>query len=216
MTTPPLLGKLCQKSALAVAAFEEPGMLTTFLAYVVIAAFFLTESRARQGEQAHSLEREAFDRRSTLAVAAGMVITVIGLVAAPLLSAFQIASLYAFPLIGWIGLAAAASGVALRLWANRTLGAFYTRTLRVAEDQRIVQEGPYRLIRHPGYLGSIMLWVGAALASLNGVALAIAALIMIPVYVYRIQVEEAMFAATSGEAYRDYQTRTRKLIPFIF
>lgn len=43
------------------------------------------------------------------------------------------------------------SGLALRVWSMRTLGAFYTRTLRTAQNQHVVDTGPYRMIRHPGY-----------------------------------------------------------------
>jgi hypothetical protein len=44
----------------------------------------------------------------------------------------------------------------------------YSRTLRVVEDedqQTVIDAGPYRLIRHPGYLGPLLTWVGFALTS---------------------------------------------------
>jgi protein-S-isoprenylcysteine O-methyltransferase Ste14 len=31
------------------------------------------------------------------------------------------------------------------------LGAYYSRTLRSAAEQGVVDTGPYRLVRHPGY-----------------------------------------------------------------
>ena len=43
-----------------------------------------------------------------------------------------------------------ALGLALKAWAVRTLRGFYTRTLRTACDQRMIDSGPYRLVRHPG------------------------------------------------------------------
>jgi len=47
----------------------------------------------------------------------------------------------------------------------RTLGASYSRTLRTDDAQRVVDDGPYRLIRHPGYAGSLLVWSGFALTS---------------------------------------------------
>jgi protein-S-isoprenylcysteine O-methyltransferase Ste14 len=43
----------------------------------------------------------------------------------------------------------------------RTLGRAYSRTLRT-ERERVVEAGPYRHVRHPGYLGSNLIWLGFA------------------------------------------------------
>jgi protein-S-isoprenylcysteine O-methyltransferase Ste14 len=67
------------------------------------------------------------------------------------------------PALRWAGVAVLAVGLALRAWGMTTLGASYTRTLRTAGDQRLVQGGPYRLIRHPGYSGSLLVWAGYSL-----------------------------------------------------
>ena len=59
------------------------------------------------------------------------------------------------------GLALQATGLALRAWSMHALGSSYTRTLRVAcAGQELVDRGPYRWVRHPGYLGSLMTWTG--------------------------------------------------------
>ncbi len=107
-------------------------------------------------------------------------------------------------------------GVVLRVWAIRVLGEYYTRTLRTAEQQSLIDRGPYGVIRHPGYLGVLMLWVGAGLATANWIATLLIALVMFVAYTYRIQSEELMLAATFGEQYRRYAARTRRLIPFLY
>jgi protein-S-isoprenylcysteine O-methyltransferase Ste14 len=71
-----------------------------------------------------------------------------------------------FP-VGWVGVALMVGGLALRWWASAVLGGFYTSTLRLAKGQQIINEGPYRLVRHPGYAGVLVPWVGAGLASQN-------------------------------------------------
>jgi protein-S-isoprenylcysteine O-methyltransferase len=47
----------------------------------------------------------------------------------------------------------------------RALGRFYSRTLCTSSEQVVMESGPYRVIRHPGYLGSIMVWTGFGVAS---------------------------------------------------
>lgn len=82
------------------------------------------------------------------------------------------------PAAAAIGLIMQASGLALRVWSMRTLGAFYTRTLRTAQNQHVVDTGPYRMIRHPGYTGALLVWIGLALASRSVPATVVVAALM--------------------------------------
>jgi protein-S-isoprenylcysteine O-methyltransferase len=85
----------------------------------------------------------------------------------------------------------------------------------VTENQSIIRAGPYRLIRYPGYLGSILIWIGAAAATANWIVLVITLIAMLSVYVYRIQNEEKMVLTTNTE-YAEYQAHTWRLIPFVY
>jgi protein-S-isoprenylcysteine O-methyltransferase Ste14 len=109
-----------------------------------------------------------------------------------------------------------AAGLTLRIWAARVLGAFYTRTLRTNARQRLVTDGPYRLVRHPGYLGNLLLWLGAAIATANGFAAAAIALTIGRAYRARIVAEEAMLAEAFAEDYPAYAVHTWRLLPFVF
>jgi len=72
------------------------------------------------------------------------------------------------------------------------------------------------VIRHPGYLGSIMVWTGFGVASGSvGAALGAAAL-MGAAYSRRIASEEDMLTGKLGTAYTEYSQRTKRLIPFIW
>lgn len=53
-----------------------------------------------------------------------------------------------------LGLCLIAGGLALRIWAIGTLGGAFTATVQVQEGQALVSTGPYRLVRHPSYLGA--------------------------------------------------------------
>ena len=116
----------------------------------------------------------------------------------------------------WAGVALAAAGLAVRAWGMRTLGQAYSRTLRTTSDQRLVTEGPYHWVRHPGYLGSIAVWVGAALAFHSWLAALVVALLMLVAYGWRIRAEERMLAEHFGDDYRSYVARTARLIPGIY
>jgi protein-S-isoprenylcysteine O-methyltransferase Ste14 len=187
--------------------------LTSILGYLILAGFFLTESRIRTGGEAKSFERGQFDQRSTAYIGIAYLISMLALLASWILNKPKIGMLPSS--IAWLGLVIALCGLLIRWWANRVLGAFYTRTLKVTENQTIVRQGPYRVIRHPGYLGSILMWTGVAAATANWIVLAVVLVIMFGVYVYRIQAEEKMLLTTNAE-YAEYQKHTRRLIPFVY
>ncbi len=96
------------------------------------------------------------------------------------------------------------------------MGEFYTRTLRVKTEQRIVDTGPYKLIRNPGYLGDLVMFVSAGLAVLNWIAALVIAAAMLRAYIYRIRSEEAMLQSTFGSDFMAYKARTWRLVPHIF
>lgn len=185
-------------------------MLPTVGAFLLIIAFFAVERLLRRGQDAKRLERGAFDRGSTTVVAVAFLLTVLGLLVTLLLPITV-----AEPL-RWLGLALMAAGLGLRVWAFRVLGRFYTRTLLITDQHRIVQDGPYHVVRHPGYLGILVLWLGAGLAAGSWIVLAWIALVMGIGYSYRIRIEEAMLVAAHGDTYHQYQASTWRLIPLLY
>jgi protein-S-isoprenylcysteine O-methyltransferase Ste14 len=189
-------------------------MLSTVAAYLLIACFVVLERRLRQGQQASSLEAEESDRGTTRRLGLAFAFTVLVLLMAPALNAFEIGRLSSRA--GWTGVGLMVFGLGLRFWANRTLGRFYSRTLRVAEGQRIIQSRPYRVIRHPGYSGVLLMWAGAGLAVSNWIAAMMAVLVTFSSYRYRIQSEERMLLATFGQDYQANMAKTWRLIPLIY
>jgi len=188
-------------------------MLTALLGYLIIFGFFFTEGRIRSGEEAKSWKAGRFDQRSTLYIFIAYFVSGLALLLAWVFNRLGIGLLPAWT--GWLGLAIALFGLLFRWWANRVLGAFYTRTLKVAENQVIVRAGPYRLIRHPGYLGSILMWTGVAVSTTNWIVVLLVLAVMLVAYVYRIQTEEQMLLSTNAE-YGDYRSKTWRLIPFLY
>jgi protein-S-isoprenylcysteine O-methyltransferase len=190
--------------------------MAVVVAFVLLGGFLVLQRVLRRGEQARSLQPSAADRGSTQLLGAAFGLGLLALAAGPALNAYGIADMRLGPAVGWVGVAVMAAGLALRLWSQAVLGRYYTSTLRHAADQPVLASGPYRLLRHPGYGGLLLAWLGAGLATANwAVALAIAVL-MVVAYSYRIAAEEAMLLGAFGDRYRAYMARTWRLIPYVY
>ncbi len=183
------------------------------------------QSEIRFGARARSHRTGSSDRNSTLAVSLAAVVSVAGFVLAMKASSpsfsswlpswFSRAVVPALPLVPWVGVAVGVLGIALRLWAVLTLRERYTRTLLVQDDHPIERNGPYRWVRHPGYLGSLLCINGVALASAN-IAVFVASLVAtIAAYGYRIRVEDEMLISSLGPAYAQYRQQVGSLVPFL-
>ncbi len=192
-------------------------MVTTICAYFLIGVFFLViENRLRQGEEARSLQTGQFDQNSTRLVGIGVVTTFVMLLAAPVLDALGLGAIHEALSVGVCGLMVMLGGLILRVWACQTLGAFYTRTLRIRTEHHVVDHGPYRYIRHPGYLGLILMFIGASIATTNWIAIVVISAILLTAYSYRIRSEEAMLRNALGEQYKAYMARSWRLIPLVY
>lgn len=185
-------------------------MLQTILAYALIGLFFVIERTLRQGQEAKRLDRGAFDRGSTMVIGVSFMVTLLSLLAGLVLAQTLPAGLR------WLGIALMVSGLGLRIWALRTLGRFYTRTLLVTDDQTLVKDEPYTHIRHPGYLGALAMWIGAALATGSVIILLIVVAASGFAYAYRIRSEEAMLVQALGDQYESYRAKTWRLIPLVY
>ena len=184
--------------------------VTAIISNVIVLAWLLMEVVLRKRGAASSWEAAATDRNSTrLVIGAYVALVALSLV---LTSPGHIAT---NSTLAWIATGLGAVGLALRAWAMQHLGGYYSRTLHAQPDQPVVDDGPYRWIRHPGYTGSILAWAGSRLA-LNWIVAAITLAVLLAVYAYRITTEEELLTDEIGQPYRDYQARTWKLIPPIW
>ncbi len=118
--------------------------------------------------------------------------------------------------VSYIGIAVVVLGFILRQYAIHTLGKFFVPVVTVRKEQRIIQEGPYRYVRHPSYTGLLLELVGAGLAVSNWLAAIVTLVLAIAALSYRIAVEERALREHFGKKYEDYQAKTKKLIPGLF
>lgn len=97
------------------------------------------------------------------------------------------------------------------IWTNRYAG----RTIRVEEGQKVISSGPYRVVRHPLYAFSLVMFLFAPLALGSYVALP-ALVLFLPIYVLRILNEEKVLRAELP-GYTKYCERTRwRMVPGVW
>lgn len=184
--------------------------LPALVSCLAVTGFLALEGRVRQGAEARSLVADTADQGTTAAISAAFPLALIG---PPVLSALRGRRLPSA--VGWTGACLAIVGTGLRLAASRQLGASYTRTLRVADAQAVVDTGLYAHVRHPGYAGTLALLLGYALSWQSAAAL-LPALPLLPAYARRMTAEERLLEAELGDAYARYRRRTRRLLPGLY
>jgi protein-S-isoprenylcysteine O-methyltransferase len=107
-------------------------------------------------------------------------------------------------------------GVVIRWWAIIHLGRFFTVNVAIASDHHVVDDGPYRWVRHPSYSGALMSFAGIGLGMGNWLA---ALTLFVPVtiaFLRRMTIEEGALLGALGEPYRAYAARTKRLVPFLY
>lgn len=107
-------------------------------------------------------------------------------------------------------------GLAVRWTAILTLGKAFSSNVAIQHSQTIQRSGLYRIVRHPSYLGMLIIFFAIGVHSRNWLGLAV---VMIPTTVallYRIHVEEIALRDSFGAEYADYSKSTKRLIPGIF
>jgi len=118
-------------------------------------------------------------------------------------------------LLNGLGLALFVGGTILRQVGKRTLGRYYSYGLRTLQDQKIIQHGVYKYVRHPITLAALI-YTPAIPLVLSSVYGFLVMLGIIPLFVYRIGIEEKMLIERFGDEYLQYMKKTKKLIPLIY
>jgi protein-S-isoprenylcysteine O-methyltransferase Ste14 len=114
------------------------------------------------------------------------------------------------------GLAAVAAGGGVSLWAVAS-NPFFSGLVRVQRDRghHVVDTGPYRIVRHPSYAGSMVYMIGVTVALGSYVALAVAAALC-AVLAVRTALEDRVLQGEL-EGYADYARRVRfRILPGVW
>src|SRR5262249_52075209 len=100
-------------------------------------------------------------------------------------------------------------------WPVFVLGNRFSGLVAIQPGHALVTNGPYRIIRHPSYLGLMIGSFGWALAFRSGIGVLLAALYLVRL-IARIRAEEALLRSQCGEAYEGYRSHTYRLIPGLY
>lgn len=108
------------------------------------------------------------------------------------------------------------AGMVIRIASILQLREQFTYTVSRIENHKLIDTGLYGIIRHPGYLGQLIIFLGFATCLSNWLSIL---LMIIPVsigYMNRIIVEEKFMSEKMGQEYLNYKARTKRLIPGIY
>ena len=113
------------------------------------------------------------------------------------------------------GLILALTGAALVFRARAELGAAWSFVPEAERGAGPVTTGPYRFVRHPIYLGLVLLALGQSLAFASWPAAAIVLVAIVPTFAWRARAEEKLLGRIFGERYAAYRRRTRMIVPYV-
>lgn len=121
----------------------------------------------------------------------------------PELQSLRIAGLLVYIISSWF-----------QIWSYKVMGDNYSNDIVIMKSHKLVTGGPYKVIRHPYYLGQILSDLGAVVALLSYTVL-ILIIIEIPLLVMRSLFEDKLMAKHFKEEFQGYKKRTGLLFPFI-
>jgi protein-S-isoprenylcysteine O-methyltransferase Ste14 len=107
-------------------------------------------------------------------------------------------------------------GLVIRIQSILTLKQYFTYSVAKIENHKLIEIGLYKCIRHPEYLGQLIIFIGISTSLSNWLSIV---LMIIPIaigYIYRIIIEERFIIEQIGEDYLNYINRTKRLIPMIY
>ena len=118
--------------------------------------------------------------------------------------------------VRYLGLIITAAGGFLRVATVFELGHRFSMFVAVQPDHHLKTDGFYRFLRHPSYLGALLVMTGWALVFRSVIGLLLTAAMCVPI-IALIRAEEEFLVHEFGEQYRSYQQTTRwRLFPLVY
>ncbi len=100
------------------------------------------------------------------------------------------------------------------IWARRTLAENWSSEVVFKENHELVEQGPYRWVRHPIYTSILLMVLGSVLAA-GHIASFIGLLFMVSGLWIKLRQEEALMLRHFPAQYAAYRSRVKALIPFV-
>jgi protein-S-isoprenylcysteine O-methyltransferase Ste14 len=119
------------------------------------------------------------------------------------------------PILRWTGLVLAILGMGLIFWSGMALGKLYSPEVTLQKEHRLITDGPYRYIRHPRYLGGMILGIGLSLLFRSWIGIVLT-LVFVAIVLFRIKDEEALMSREFGLEWETYCRKSWRMVPFLF
>jgi len=174
-----------------------------------VLAYFMKNDPSLLERRTHMREERKEQRR--IIMASGLFLTL-----AYILPGFDIR--YGWSNVpAWVSIAAAVSVFFSYMLVFRTMqvNSFLSRVIEIAEGQKVIDTDVYGIVRHPMYVGMIVMFIFSPLA-LGSYWAVLPALFIIPVIVARI-LDEEIALEKELPGYREYKQKVKyRLIPFVW
>jgi protein-S-isoprenylcysteine O-methyltransferase len=115
----------------------------------------------------------------------------------------------------WLGYFAFLCGVVLRIRSLNALGRFYDSGIAIQTDHQLVRSGPYRILRHPLHVGTLLKIIGLAFFSAAWLALP-AALASLLVAINLNRTEDRIHLEKFGASFKEYYLATWDVVDLFF
>lgn len=114
------------------------------------------------------------------------------------------------------GLVCIVLGLGFRIFAIWSLGTNFSTTVQIKQTQKLVTKGIYSYLRHPSYTGAWLMLLGYALFLTAYLGMVLMGVGLIFAYKKRIETEEQTLLKAFGIRYEEYQSRTFRMLPFLW
>lgn len=175
--------------------------------HLIVRTYFQMKARGPERAYARNKQRAALGFR-VLAIA--YVILIVYAVS----PWFDFAHINLANWIRWVaGLGLLAFYLVFFSWTHIALGRHWSGLVEIHKDHALITTGPYRFIRHPMYSAFFLSAFGMYFLTANWLIFVIYFVAVASMYFTRVRSEEEMMIEQFGEAYREYMSRTGRLLP---
>ncbi len=113
---------------------------------------------------------------------------------------------------GWLGAVVVVLGLAAAIWSRRTIAENWSSDVEFKQGHKLVQQGPYRFVRHPIYTSILLMCLGAAIGRGSSAAFAALPCVFAGFWI-KLRQEERLMERHFPDDYPAYKARVRALIP---
>jgi protein-S-isoprenylcysteine O-methyltransferase Ste14 len=114
----------------------------------------------------------------------------------------------------WLGAAVTVAGLLFAVLAREYLGRNWSRSVTIKQGHELITTGPYAVVRHPIYTGTLAGFLGMAIA-ISQVRGFVALFLVFLVFLIKLRMEEQWMRSQFGETYATYSRQTAALVPYL-